>query len=697
MRKFTSFLFFMLLAMGAMAQTPVVSVSEIGTAPYKLSDEDAAKIFELDNLTIVLDVTTGSSFSDRGAFFCVADPEQPVPSSFSGTNTSYMACGHNGAAIAYIASAKSGQHFSTSSIPTSSSIRLAFVLDKTNNKFKAYIGDTNTNWTMDRNFGSYEIATPKMVKEDFENANIYIGGGMAGGVAQELADATIHGVRVYSGTLTINEIKALPKMYVQGIFDFENGQILTFVTSRGWMGAKEGNDNVISTAKTAHNLTGSKEDVNFQWTVYKSEQGKYYLYNLGKQMFMGVQSANNTSVPFAATPQTKRLTFKKSSLAAYPIMFSTDNAGVVNHSPNHGDGLITWTGGWNTLNDGGSSHKVEIVGTLNEETLARVAGLVADYESSIPAEGKYYTFKNGDYYITSGVTNDRIAMSTAEDATAIYYFDGSHLLAYTTGLYFGLNGNDWTFESVGSNNISEIEFCPAVNGAEGKCNIKSGGRWLHRTDGYVNRCSANTCGDAHNFSFEEVESLPVSITSAGYATLYAPVALEIADDVKAYTVAIVDGKYASMKEIESGVIPANTGVILKGDEGTYDFVITTTTETVDTELAGTVAATYITEDAYVLGIVDEEVGLYTATKNQQEGAAWKNNSHKAYLPAPVDANGIASYSFNFDWNGTTGVENIESAVNNAENGKIYDITGRTIKAITAPGIYIVNGKKVVVK
>ena len=163
----------MLPCLGAWAQKPVVHVSNIGTAPFQLSDEDAAKIFELDNLTVVLDVTTAASLSGRGAFFCVADPAQPVPSSFSGTNTSYMACGHVNASIAYIAAAKDGQHFSTGTIPANSTIRIAYVFDKTNNKFKSYIGDTNIGWTMDRNFGSYEIATPKMVKEDFENAAIY--------------------------------------------------------------------------------------------------------------------------------------------------------------------------------------------------------------------------------------------------------------------------------------------------------------------------------------------------------------------------------------------------------------------------------------------------------------------------------------------------------------------------------------------
>ena len=74
--------------------------------------------------------------------------------------------------------------------------------------------------------------------------------------------------------------------------------------------------------------------------------------------------------------------------------------------------------------------------------------------------------------------------------------------------------------------------------------------------------------------------------------------------------------------------------------------------------------------------------------------AWKNNANKAYLPAPANAQGIKSYSLRFEGEGTTGVEKVEMR---NEKSEIYDLTGRRVENITAPGIYVVNGKKVLVK
>ena len=321
----------------------------------------------------------------------------------------------------------------------------------------------------------------------------------------------------------------------------------------------------------------------------------------------------------------------------------------------------------------------------------------ATFALNMPVAGKFYTFKQDNYYLTSGVTSGgRIAMSTAKDATALYYYDGTHLLAYTTGKYIGLNENDWTFEAVGSNDISNIEFIVAANGVTAKYNIKSGGRWLHRTDAYVNRCQNNTCGNAHNWSIEEVTLLPVTITSAGYASFYAPVAVQV-EGVTANTVTVND-EWATLNAIENGIIPAGTGVVLQGSEGTYNFAITTA-DALENKgvLLGTAAASYISEDAYVLanvGTADNvEVGFAKAIKNQQSNTSWLNNAFKAYLPASVVPTTAQALRFNFG--GTTGIE--EAIVAPNANEAIYDLSGRRVMNAVKGGIYIQNGKKFIVK
>ena len=60
---------------------------------------------------------------------------------------------------------------------------------------------------------------------------------------------------------------------------------------------------------------------------------------------------------------------------------------------------------------------------------------------------------------------------------------------------------------------------------------------------------------------------------------------------------------------------------------------------------------------------------------------------------PGASNSVSSISVIYD--ATVGIDSIESDDNGEK--EIYDLTGRKIEKITAPGIYIVNKKKVIVK
>ena len=183
--------------------------------------------------------------------------------------------------------------------------------------------------------------------------------------------------------------------------------------------------------------------------------------------------------------------------------------------------------------------------------------------------------------------------------------------------------------------------------------------------------------------------------TAEYATLYLGYQVAIPEGVEAYVVESASDGYAHLVEIENA-IPETTAVILKnvGDKTTYrfDYSSENITEFTDNLLEGSIADRYVTEEAYVLTKNGEEVCFGLTSLNQLSGTAFLNNANKAYLPTG-EVSAAAYYSFRFG-EGTTAIENVE--VESASN-VIYDLTGRRVEAITAPGIYIVNGVKRVVR
>ena len=263
-------------------------------------------------------------------------------------------------------------------------------------------------------------------------------------------------------------------------------------------------------------------------------------------------------------------------------------------------------------------------------------------------------------YVRSFVNSDR-HMGTEAEATAI------------------------TFKYLGANQY-------AVYGA-------NNGNPMHAQEAYNVIVTWNTSAyGASSWEIIEVETPTheLAVGEAGWSTLVLGfnAAIPEADGFKAYTIEAVENGYVSLAEA-TGVLGANTPIIVNAPEGSYEFAYTTAAATVSPAtdvLKGTLYNSNIAPEgtAYVLANGENGVGLYKAALTDN---AFLNNANKAYFEVPAAA-GVACYSFRFG-EGTTGIEEITD--NREQSTVIYDLTGRRVEAITAPGIYVVNGKKVLVK
>lgn len=183
-----------------------------------------------------------------------------------------------------------------------------------------------------------------------------------------------------------------------------------------------------------------------------------------------------------------------------------------------------------------------------------------------------------------------------------------------------------------------------------------------------------------------ISAAPVSatVTAAGWATWVAPVNVTVPSGVEAYAVSL-NGTHTDLTTLTA--IPAGTPVLLK-NEGTYQFpVATETPAAVSTALLvsdGTEVA-----NAYVLAKPEgKEVGFYK----------WIGTSDSPAIPAgKVYLIYAASTAPDFiGFGDATGISSIENGQVTIDNSEVYNLAGQRVAQPTK-GLYIINGKKYVVK
>lgn len=192
--------------------------------------------------------------------------------------------------------------------------------------------------------------------------------------------------------------------------------------------------------------------------------------------------------------------------------------------------------------------------------------------------------------------------------------------------------------------------------------------------------------DATGFYFYH-PVISFTIGSIGMATFCANVAVNVPDGIEAYY-ATLNGDRTSviLTKISDGIIPQNTGVIIKGDEGSIvEFTATTTATTYPTNvLQGVTEATTMTAGDYVLYNDNGTAEFCKVTATELA-------ANKAYLPASALAAARLSIVFEDEASGISTV-NMEQKSDN----RIYNLNGQVVNSLKK-GLYIKNGKKYIAK
>lgn len=205
------------------------------------------------------------------------------------------------------------------------------------------------------------------------------------------------------------------------------------------------------------------------------------------------------------------------------------------------------------------------------------------------------------------------------------------------------------------------------------------------------------------------------VTEAGYATLYTDKAFIMPEGVTGQTVTSANSSNSVLTVNDSykagSIVPAKTALLLKGDaaELNYTVVSSDAAAPADNMLHGTLSeeTTDYTEDGkdflyYKLAYNNDgtKLGFYWGAA---DGAAFANAAGKAYLAVEKPAAGASAVSgFAF--------EDVVSAIESAAAGtdaqsaapfRAYDMSGRRVQAASKSqlrsGLYIVNGKKLIIK
>ena len=362
------------------------------------------------------------------------------------------------------------------------------------------------------------------------------------------------------------------------------------------------------------------------------------------------------------------------------------------------------------------------------ELEAKITNAMAALKIVLPEKGKFYNIVSANTSYAAGkqiyVSDDaglKFDTPTGKNIGNVFQFvpvedqeDQFYVYNVERGLYLSTN-------KAHANGQQKAEFAitnlakPITIANMGSENIVKltpvGGAMIHaqQANSVVVAWDNNDYTSASAWKIVEVEDMTtqlhtLKVGELGYSTIYLAYdavipAFEGDNGVYVAEQVNAEGTAMNLRKIE-GVLPANTGAIVKAPQGEYEFAYSEAAGTETSMLKGSTSDKNIVATAnknhYILSHEEGVVAFFKTTTSVLELDGeyvniFFNHAFKAYLPIEQ---GSAARSLVFNFGGETGIHDIESGDLNGGNAEIYDLSGRRVQK-AQKGLYIINGKKVV--
>ena len=298
----------------------------------------------------------------------------------------------------------------------------------------------------------------------------------------------------------------------------------------------------------------------------------------------------------------------------------------------------------------------------------------ADFRATFVNNNSYRTYVDAVFTFTAEANIKSIKLSRYTGSSSSKIFKANTTTNNKIGMLGKLNVKDdevvWTPTTESTNTVS---FCVNAKGPV----------WLSSIEVTV----------------EKKTGEQITLSSLGYGTMYyGTKALVVPSGIEAMTYTVSGNKLVCSKKYTEGeTIPQATGVVLKGDAGTYTFNYSDETGVAPSGnlLSGSDAEQATSGAGLFYKLAQDpdnaqNVGFFWGADN---GGAFTNGAHKAYLCVPASAGVRAFILLNEE---ATAINKLSTDIQTHET--YYTLGGQQLSEKPAKGAVIVSkGKKFVVR